>query len=786
MTGRILPRTSADASPSIPLFLMPAPTAAALSLGNISQQGSQPPTLAEKHQALPSNVPAVRPKVVTSTPSISIQPTVDLARYEMETYTPQEVDPHDRDVLCGRGGLTNYHPGNAWYRNMVRANRALYKASPKHSKILVAKSICGHVLAQGSRFLECDKRSGSWFTISYKRAVDKTSQALREKDRYSEEPETEVNEIFFSQPAGPFSIVTHPPPDSNAPPRFIEDLKKRKAIDGEPLGQTLHSQNDETSAKTGNKVSRGKQPSKSSISAATRMAVASGLTGGPPTINMTNMTVPPLNPAINQDPIAAYRFAQNGMPPAMADDRVNQLASLFWQNTKRLKTNEMGGGGSSLDVSSIYSNPLHTQTILPHHDIGAPTVSAPVGATSATPMSANPVGSNPSLAAIDKSNTVTTALVNNFSETHQDSEGVPPATTTKPDASTESDQFADSQEDQFADPEDEDSSLGESSAGITVPMVKSTVEDVVQTIKGTNLETQKEEKNDTLQERANDSVADQEAEATAAIDMLAFAATTTNETTKNPPPSAMTLHPSSNPTEIDTNVSGGVAGGSDDVKPPPCCRICKTTILSTQQLGGVPLRGFPPPAMLHPELIWIEPGGPISPEIRLLADTVHDHCRRHHPHWPLWNVLTPTRMDTPTPINVFHRALAASAAALPHEIGDTYESIHELCYRVGHRLGLAKGWIWWSPWQGCGKKTSGNFHALCTASKPAATNLLVDYERRLIGAICENWTALQNLSHQERVDIYNNCFAIPYCIENLRLKGTIFPPVHPVAQQLSV
>ena len=98
------------------------------------------------------------------------------------------VKPHDHDVLCGRGGLTNHHPGNAWYRRLVRSNRPLYRASPKHTKLLVSKAIVHHVQSQNppGRFLECHKKTGLWFPVAYKRAVDKTSQALRERDRENE------------------------------------------------------------------------------------------------------------------------------------------------------------------------------------------------------------------------------------------------------------------------------------------------------------------------------------------------------------------------------------------------------------------------------------------------------------------------------------------------------------------------------------------------------------------------------------------------------------------------
>ena len=90
-----------------------------------------------------------------------------------------------QDVLCGRGGLTNQHSGNEWYRRLIRSNRALYRSCPKHTKLLVAKAIVQAVQKQEppGRFLEMfQKESGVWKPITYRRAVDKTSQALREKE----------------------------------------------------------------------------------------------------------------------------------------------------------------------------------------------------------------------------------------------------------------------------------------------------------------------------------------------------------------------------------------------------------------------------------------------------------------------------------------------------------------------------------------------------------------------------------------------------------------------------
>ena len=98
------------------------------------------------------------------------------------------IKPHEHDVLCGRGGLTNHHPGNAWYRRLVRSNRPLYRASPNHTKLLVSKAIVHHVQTQSppGRFLECHQTTGLWYPVPYKKAVDKTSQALRERARESD------------------------------------------------------------------------------------------------------------------------------------------------------------------------------------------------------------------------------------------------------------------------------------------------------------------------------------------------------------------------------------------------------------------------------------------------------------------------------------------------------------------------------------------------------------------------------------------------------------------------
>ena len=137
--------------------------------------------------------------------------------------------PHDHDVLCGRGGGTNNHSkllihyacaaryinqlllvdvnkcmlfvpnrhfisilyppspplppvGNSHWRMLVAANKQLYITLPKRQKMLLSRSIVNAVRSQNppGRFLQKDGKTKLWFDVGDQRAQEKTSQALRE------------------------------------------------------------------------------------------------------------------------------------------------------------------------------------------------------------------------------------------------------------------------------------------------------------------------------------------------------------------------------------------------------------------------------------------------------------------------------------------------------------------------------------------------------------------------------------------------------------------------------
>jgi len=95
--------------------------------------------------------------------------------------SPCFATPRDVDVLCGRGGLINKHPGNVVYRKVVDYNKPFYQSVHKKYRIFVSQSIVQSILNSGGRFLILGAKGASWIEIGYKRAVQKTSQALRER-----------------------------------------------------------------------------------------------------------------------------------------------------------------------------------------------------------------------------------------------------------------------------------------------------------------------------------------------------------------------------------------------------------------------------------------------------------------------------------------------------------------------------------------------------------------------------------------------------------------------------
>eukprot|EP00529_Nitzschia_sp_RCC80_P013655 CAMPEP_0113492812 /NCGR_PEP_ID=MMETSP0014_2-20120614/28271_1 /TAXON_ID=2857 /ORGANISM="Nitzschia sp." /LENGTH=598 /DNA_ID=CAMNT_0000386659 /DNA_START=165 /DNA_END=1961 /DNA_ORIENTATION=- /assembly_acc=CAM_ASM_000159 len=85
-------------------------------------------------------------------------------------------DPQPADVLFGPGARR--HPGNKMYWNLMKMNLDQYIISPYGARSVISRNIVQCVSNQLGRFLEQDPKTGTWYHISGKRAIEKTSHAL--------------------------------------------------------------------------------------------------------------------------------------------------------------------------------------------------------------------------------------------------------------------------------------------------------------------------------------------------------------------------------------------------------------------------------------------------------------------------------------------------------------------------------------------------------------------------------------------------------------------------------
>lgn len=105
------------------------------------------------------------------------------------TISTEHFGISQNDVLCGRGGLTNHHPGNVFFRQLVRIKQESYLLASKREKAGVAKEIVDVVreLNPPGRFLKKDpKNPNMWIEIGDRKAREKTSQVskLARSSRY--------------------------------------------------------------------------------------------------------------------------------------------------------------------------------------------------------------------------------------------------------------------------------------------------------------------------------------------------------------------------------------------------------------------------------------------------------------------------------------------------------------------------------------------------------------------------------------------------------------------------
>jgi len=146
---------------------------------NMSEQNEiQPhPIRTPLSQSIPQAECAVRKKVANTQTEKEAEFTKAFRIQQLANIR----NPHEHDVLMGRGNM-KYHPGNQFFRNLVKQYSKQYISSCKNEKGIYTRLIMDEVSMRvpPGRFLTQDTDTQLWVSIGHKKALEKTRQALRE------------------------------------------------------------------------------------------------------------------------------------------------------------------------------------------------------------------------------------------------------------------------------------------------------------------------------------------------------------------------------------------------------------------------------------------------------------------------------------------------------------------------------------------------------------------------------------------------------------------------------
>jgi len=83
------------------------------------------------------------------------------------------------DVLCGRGAPSIHHPGNQYFRSLVKARQEEYASLRRPDKSVIVREILQLIENRQGRFLR-QVGTGEWVEVHEAIRYEKTCQALRE------------------------------------------------------------------------------------------------------------------------------------------------------------------------------------------------------------------------------------------------------------------------------------------------------------------------------------------------------------------------------------------------------------------------------------------------------------------------------------------------------------------------------------------------------------------------------------------------------------------------------
>lgn len=118
--------------------------------------------------------PKVEPSETEKVPTIlGFDLELDTSKHLIPPSDHGTADYCEFDVLSGRGGGTNVHPGNRDFRDLINKYRTIYLKAKKNDKPAISRAIVKQIRSKGGRFLKKEK-GGLYFEIGDAQAREKT------------------------------------------------------------------------------------------------------------------------------------------------------------------------------------------------------------------------------------------------------------------------------------------------------------------------------------------------------------------------------------------------------------------------------------------------------------------------------------------------------------------------------------------------------------------------------------------------------------------------------------
>jgi hypothetical protein len=143
-------------------------------------------------------------------------------RYYQETKTAM-VEPHENDILMGRGGKNNQHIGNEKLRGLARLQSDHYRMASKKGKSNISRELVRQVrlMSPPGRFLKKNTITTDWEDVGDDVAREKASQVLRDAVSVVSSPSEEGSE------------------EEELEPEQMSTTEKRRSVSAPPVMATM-------------------------------------------------------------------------------------------------------------------------------------------------------------------------------------------------------------------------------------------------------------------------------------------------------------------------------------------------------------------------------------------------------------------------------------------------------------------------------------------------------------------------------------------------------------------